>query len=602
MEKILNRADVPVEQTWDLTPIYPNEEAFETDFSRIETLAKDFVDAYAGHLKDAKTVNTALKAYSDIQELAERLFAYSDLQVEADTSNKENIARAARTGSRMAKIYEKLAFFAIELAHLDDTVLEEASQQAPDHARFLDKIQKNKAHYLSAETEAALAAMAPTLDSPYQIYNDIKNADTCFPSFEAHGKTYAMTYNAFENRYESDPDHTVRHTAADLFYAELARHKNGTASAYNARVQQEKIEADLRGYDSVFDYLLAEQEVPRALYDRQIDVIMERLAPIMQKYATLIGRVYGIDRMTTYDLKLELDPNVSSEISYAEAADFIKDGLSILGDDYVAMLDRAFDERWIDYAENRGKSTGAFCADVYSVHPYVLSSFNYHINEVATLAHELGHAGQNILTAKHQPFLNKEMSMYAVESPSTTNELIMENYLLKKAGDDKRQRRWVLSQMVSQTYYHNFVTHLLEAAYQREVYRIVEQGGSVDADSLTTIYREVLSRFWGDAVEIKDGSALTWMRQPHYYMGLYSYTYSAGLTIGTQMALRLMKGEPGVVDQWRAFLSAGDSVDPIGLAAIAGVDITTDKPLKDTIDYIGSIVDELVSLTDELEK
>ena len=635
MEKSVSRAEVPVEETWDLRPIFETEEAFEAAFTKVEQETDAFVARYDGKWTSAKQVNEALTAYANLFAQVERVEAYASLQVEEDTSNKTNAQREARTASRLAILGKKLAFVPITLAHMEEGIREEAARLAPEHARYLARLAKDKAHFLSPETEAALAAMAPTLAAPEQIYADSKFGDTVFPPFTVDGKTVQMTYNTFENRYETETDHALRHRAAEVFYGELSRHRHVTASAYNARVQQEKIEADLRGYDSVFSFLLADQEVPRELYDRQIDIIMQDLAPIMQKYARLLQSVYNLPSMTSYDLKLELDPTFVSYVSYEEAATYIKDGLSILGEDYVKMLSQAFNERWIDYAENQGKCTGAFCAEVYGVHPYILTSFNYRMDEVATLAHELGHAGQSVLTCAAQPYLNKEMSLYMVESPSTTNELIMENYLLQKAGNNKRERRWVLSQMLSKTYYHNFVTHLLEAAYQREVYRIVDCGGSVDADDLSGIYHDVLTHFWGDAVEIKDGSTLTWMRQPHYYNGLYSYTYSAGLTVGTQMALRLMasSGENGkgyaasgkavgsdqnevgrndratgeehaggsdrqaVVDAWRSFLAAGGSLDPIAQAALVGVDITTDKPLKDTIAYIGSIVDELVELS-----
>ena len=180
------------------------------------------------------------------------------------------------------------------------------------------------------------------------------------------------------------------------------------------------------------------------------------------------------------------------------------------------------------------------------------------------------------------------------------NELLMANYLLK-TSDDKRFRRWVLSSMINNTYYHNFVTHLREAWYQREVYKIIDAGGSVNAEVLSDIFRRNLKTFWGDAVVLNEGAELTWMRQPHYYMGLYSYTYSAGLTVATQAAARIKREGQPAVDDWKKVLDAGSTLDPAGLAALAGIDITTDKPLRDTIAYIGEIIDEICRLTEELD-
>lgn len=600
MKKILNRNEVPVNETWDLSHIYKDTEAFDSAVRELKENTKNFVKEFKSKIKSASDVNKALDKFADLVIAIDHISHYAYLAVEADTTDKEAAQREAATTSMLARIFSDLAFLDTELAALDNEILKEARDSSKENARYIEKLIKKKTHLLSEETEAALAALTPTMQAPYQFYNDIKFGDISFPNFELDGEEYEMTYNAFENRYETDSNTELRRKAAQVFYDELARHKNATASAYNAQVQMEKIEANLRGYETVFDFLLDRQEVSRDMYDRQIDVITKELAPAMRKYAGLIKKVHGLDKMTSYDLKLELDPDYVSNVSFEEADEYIKDGLKILGPDYVEMLDQAFKNRWIDYAENRGKRTGAFCAGPYNIHPYILTSFNSKMDEVATLAHELGHAGADIFSSKALSILNTDMSMYIVESPSTTNELIMENYLLKKAEGDKRQERWVLSQMISKTYYHNFVTHLLEAAYQREVYRIVEAGGSLDADKLSEIYKKVLENFWGDEVDIEEGSYLTWMRQPHYYMGLYSYTYSAGLTVGTQMALKLID-DPSVAGKWRQFLASGGSMPPVEQAALVGVDIRTDKPLRDTIAYISSLIDRMAELTEEIE-
>lgn len=600
MDNIRMRNEVPVEETWDLRDLFVDIPTFEAALAQLISDVDAFVETYSERLTDAQAVNAALDALRPIREMIDRVGVYVSLAIEVDITDQENMKRYLATNSSLARMGSKLSFLDTQLAALDAAVLEQAKAQSAENANYLSKLIRMKPHLLSEETESVLAAFSPTFEAPYQTYSDIKFGDTSFPSFELDGQRYAMTYNQFENVYESMPETPVRRKAVRVFYDELGRHEVGTASVYNAHVQRDKIEATVRGYDSVFDFLLDHQNVTREMYDRQIDTIMVRLAPAMRKYAELLGRIHGLDRVTTADLKLEIDPTYAPEVSYEQAQRYVLDGLSILGEDYGKILSEAFSNRWIDYADNKGKRTGAFCSSPYSTHSYILSSFNHRMDEVMTLAHELGHAGHFTLAGRHQNIFNTECSMYFVEAPSTTNEIIMENYLLKQAGDDKRQRRWVLSQMVSHTYYHNFVTHLLEAAYQREVYRIVDAGGSVQADTLNGIYRDVLSRFWGDAVEIVEGSERIWMRQPHYYMGLYSYTYSAGLTIGTQMAKRIITEGDEVAAEWLEVLKLGGSKDAVGLAKAAGVDITTSKPLEDTIDYISSLIDEICMLTEAL--
>ena len=222
------------------------------------------------------------------------------------------------------------------------------------------------------------------------------------------------------------------------------------------------------------------------------------------------------------------------------------------------------------------------------------------MREVFVLAHELGHAGHFYLAQENQNIFDSRPSTYFVEAPSTMNEMLMANHLMKNS-DEPRMKRWVLSSMISRTYYHNFVTHLLEAAYQREVYKIIDNGGSVQAPTLNKLKRDVLEEFWGDSVKINEGAELTWMRQPHYYMGLYPYTYSAGLTVATEVSKRVLtEGQPAL-DDWKEVLKAGGTKTPVELAKMAGVDITTDEPLLNTIAHIGKIIDEIIELTEEIE-
>lgn len=602
MEVIKNRNEVPVEETWDLSDLFKDLDSFVQTLSEVREEVADFVERFSGKIESAEDVNEALDINRDIEEKLIRIATYSSLDVETDVANPEKNKRYLATANDLAELGAALSFLDTDLAQMDADVLAEAKEKSSENAVYLDKLLKKKDHLLGAEAEATLAALNPTLEAPYQTYSDIKFGDIDFPNFRVNDKEYEMTYNSFEGKMEQEIDTDVRRAAFDVFYEELDKHKNGTASVYNTQVQKEKIMSRLRGYDSVFDMLLDRQEVTRDLYDRQIDLIMEKLAPAMRRYAKLLGQIHGLDKVTTADLKIEVDPSYAPHVSYEETRDYIVDGLSVLGEDYQNIVRKAFDDRWIDYAANRGKRTGAFCSSPYGVHPYILTSFNEKMDEVMTLAHELGHAGHFVIAGQNQNLYNTRCSMYIIEAPSTTNEIIMENYLLEQAGDDKRRRRWILSQMISKTYYHNFVTHLLEAAYQREVYKIVDEGGNLTADQLSEIYRKVLEDFWGSEVEVLDGSTLTWMRQPHYYMGLYSYTYSAGLTIGTQMAKRILAEGKEVAQDWIKVLETGGSKGPLQLAQIAGVDVTTEEPLLDTIDYISSIIDEIEALTKELKE
>ncbi|MCH5342243.1 MAG: oligoendopeptidase F [Acetatifactor sp.] len=598
MEPIM-RKDVPEELTWDLSAIYATEEEMLRDAEKMEALSKEIEQRYKGKLDTPEQINSCLDQFRELYELVTLVSTYTDLAVSVDYYDVHNQERNDRISLKLSEIFSRLSFIDSEILEQDTAVLQAAIDMAKENKLYLQDLLRQKPHHLTPETERTLAALSPAFSAPYQIYNMAKLADMHFPSFTAEGQEYPLGYSLFEDDYEYDPRTEVRHAAFQTFSEKIREYANVTAAAYQAKVQTEKIMANLRGFASVFDSLLFGQKVDISLYNRQIDLIMERLAPHMRKYAQLLQKVHGLEHMTFADLKLPVDPDYDPKVTIEESKRYIEEGLSILGPDYQEMIREAYRDRWVDFAKNQGKSTGGFCASPYGSHSFILLNWNERMSDVFTLAHELGHAGHFKACNGEQTIFDTDVSTYFVEAPSTMNELIMAHYLLK-TNPDKRFRRWVLSSMVGHTYYHNFVTHLLEAAYQREVYKIIDAGGSVQAETLSSIMKGTLEKFWGDAVEIIPGAELTWMRQPHYYMGLYSYTYSAGLTVATQVCDRIEREGQPAVDDWKKVLAAGSTKTPAELAQMAGVDITTDGPLLDTIEKIGGMIDEICDLTEEL--
>lgn len=597
---MLNRSDVPVEETWNLEDLFATEQAYTAAIEELRQLVEKTAEGLAGTITDVQGAINAIEATEKIQEKMVVIGTYASLSHSVDQTSTENQMRAASFGSFAAKLATKLSFVKSDLLALDEAVLKEAQTAKPEYANFIDKLLVQKPHQLHPEAEKALAAFGATFNAPYELYNTTKLVDMQFPNFEVDGESFPLCYNLFEGDWELETDTNKRRAAFEAFSKKLRDYQHTTAKTYNTHLAIEKTEADLRGYDNIFDSLLESQQVDRSMYNRQIDLIMNELAPHMRRYAKLLQKTHQLDKMTFADLKISLDPSYEPTITVEESRQYMKDGLSIMGEHYTNMIDRSFDERWIDFAQNAGKSTGAFCSSPYGVHPYVLISWTSRMNEVFVLAHELGHAGHFYLANDAQNIFNARPSLYFIEAPSTMNEMLMANHLLKNSTD-ARFKRWVISTIISRTYYHNFVTHLLEAAYQRKVYEIIDEGGSVNAPKLNELKREVLEQFWGDAVEVTEGAELTWMRQPHYYMGLYPYTYSAGLTISTQVSQRILNGDEAAVEQWIDVLKAGGTKTPVELAQMAGVDITTEQPLHDTIAFIGDLITQLEQLTAELQ-
>lgn len=594
------REEVPVKETWDLKDLFTSDQAFYQTLEQVVQMSLDFNHTYYQKLNNIETIEKALDEYERILIEIDRLYNYPELRLSVDTSNEEAQKVNAKLNTTSGKLAGLLSFVDSEILELPDEIISELRSQTK-YPHFIKQLQDRKPYQLSADVEKVLATLTPTLRSPFELYGTTKSLDINFESFDYEGVTYPLDYATFENEYEDHPSPEFRRKSFRAFSDALRQYQHTTAATYNMQVQQEKIEADLRGYDSVIDYLLQDQEVTKDMFDRQIDVIMSDLAPVMQKYAKIIQRVHNLDKMRFEDLKISIDPNFEPEISIEESKKYIYGALKVLGDDYVKMLESAYDYRWIDFAQNKGKDTGAYCAIPYITHSYVFISWTGKMAETFVLAHELGHAGHFTLAQNHQNLLESEASMYFVEAPSTMNEMLMANYLFN-SSNNPRFKRWVIGSILSRTYYHNMVTHLLEAAYQREVYSRVDNGESLTAPLLNEIMLNTYKAFFGDTVEMTDGVELTWMRQPHYYMGLYSYTYSAGLTIGTVVSQCIKKEGQPAVDRWLKTLQAGGSQSPIELAQIAGVDITTDAPLKETINYISNLVDELEVLTYQIEE
>lgn len=598
--KLNARKEVPVNETWDLSLIFAAEADFEAAVEKAKALADTLEKTYKNALTTPESIAECLALYEELEILLYQTTSYTSLAVSVDYTDTEAQKKDAKMTALAAEIGSRLSFIESEIADAPEELIRAAMDKTGRAKHYLAEILREKPHRLSAETEKVLAALSPVFNAPYDIYHMTKLADMKFGSFTVNGREYPLGYSLFEDEYEYEADTDVRRAAFRAFSDKLREYENTTAATYNTYLTQQRIMAKQRGFADMFEADLFTDHVTREMYDRQIDLITEKLAPAMRKYARLVGKMNKLDRVTFADLKLPLDAEFDPRVTIGESREYVRSALSVLGQDYADMVDEAYDKRWIDFARNVGKETGGFCSSPYGCNSYILLSWNNRMADVFTIAHELGHAGHFRLCNGAQSLFDTNVSGYLIEAPSTMNELLLAQDLLRK-NTDKRFRRWVLSSLIGHTYYHNFVTHLREAWYQREAMNIIEQGGAVNAEMLSGIFRKNLETFWGDAVELTEGCELTWMRQPHYYMGLYSYTYSAGLTLATQAALNIAAEGESAVARWRAMLEAGSTRDPLGLAAIAGIDLSTPDALEHTIAYISGIIDEIAALTEEID-
>lgn len=602
MEKIAEtrwkRSEVPKELTWKLADLFPSDEAWEAELLQIE---RDLpaIAAYKGRLREgAGTLLECLTLQEKLMERMTRAMTYTHLKKSEDLTNPVNQANASRTAALQARINAALSFIESEILGLPEHSIEayiNSEKGLGPFRKMLTEILERKTYKLAPETEEALAALGEVHQAPYKIFGMAKLADMSFaPIEDQNGHELANSFALYEGKYMFSPDTNIRRKAFDSFADTLKLYQNTIAAVYETEVKKQVSLSRLRGYESVTHMLLKPQNVTLDMYHNQLDVIKNELRPHMRRYARLKKRVLGLDQMRFCDLQAPPDHEFQPKTSFAEARSMIIEALRVMGSEYVQVMETALTGRWVDLADNIGKSTGAFCSSPYGVHPYILMTWTDTMRDVFTLAHELGHAGHFYFANKHQRIMNVRPSRYFIEAPSTMNEMLLAQHLLSKTNDSK-MKRWVINQLMG-TYYHNFVTHLLEGEYQRRVYQMAEQGAALTASVLSEQTREVLSEFWGDEAELDEGASLTWMRQPHYYMGLYPYTYSAGLVASTLVSQMIKKEGQPAVDRWLNVLKAGGTMKPLDLLKEAGVDMSTDEPIRRAVAYVGSLVDELEAL------
>ena len=595
MHTRLSRAQVPIDETWNLDDLFVSDADWEAELAAVDA-ARGGVNLYQGRLSDGAAVMLAcLDTVEALQQRFVRVSTFARLRNAQDGTNPLFQSAVARVDALEARLTASVAFVDAEILQLPDGVLEQFIAHAAGlgvHKIRLQDLQEIKPHHLGADTERVLASLGQVLNAPYMVYGRSKSNDIQFAPFtDASGASYANSINGFESNFESHSDTSVRRNAWQSFSTGLKAYNHTYAATFATEVNKNVAMARLRNFASAEDYLLQPHKIPRTVYTNIVQILQAEIAPHMRRYARLRRRVLGLDKLLFCDIKAPLDAEFNPRITYDEGCKLILDSLAVMGAEYCDFARRTMDHRWVDRSDNIGKSSGAFCASPYGVHPYILITWSNTMRNVFTLAHELGHGGHFGLAMQHQRYVNTRPAMPFIDAPSTMNEMLLAQHILEK-DRAPLMRRSVIMQVLG-TYHHNFVTHLLEAELQRQIYELAESGQSITATVLNQRTGEILAAFWGDTVEIDDGARMTWMRQPHYYMGLYPYTYSVGLVASTAMANLIKEEGQPAVQRWLDVLKAGGTMKPLDLMQAAGVDMSTPAPIHQAADHVGMLVDEL---------
>jgi oligoendopeptidase F len=602
MGNLLTRTEVPVEETWNLEAVYPAQSDWEAALQAATDLIPA-VTAYAGRLGEgAQTTLACLQARDALTLASQPVTAYATLRLSEDNTATAAQMLAARAFTLEVDIAAALSFIESELLQLPEGTLERYLQAEPrlsPYRPYFEQLISERPHALHPETEAALAALGEVLEAPPSIYQRAMTADVKYDSVvDSKGERVSVSpfiMLAFQTPAEAQ----ARRDAYQAIIKGWSGHQHTLAASLATEIKKNVVMARLRRYDSTAAMLLNQSPIPGMqghqitvpIYERILKTIQAGVAPHFRRYARLRRQVLGLEQLILPDMGAPLDPGYVQQISFAEGARTIREGLAVLGEEYGEIMSRGLSERWIYRGMNAGRANGAFCNFILGQHPYVFTPWNGGTRDLFIMAHELGHAGHMALSLKYQPLAGFWPSMFFIEAPSTMNELLLGNYLLA-SSQDVRFRRSVITSLLA-TYYHNFVNHLLEGELLHRVYGLAEAGEPLTAATFGEQKTRVLADFWGDELQLDEGARLFWMAQGHYYAGLYPYTYAAGLAVSTAAAQRVQEEGAPAVARWLEVLKAGGSRKPLELMQHVGVDMTTAEPLERACAFVGHLVDEL---------
>lgn len=597
----MKRSEIPHEQVWSVESIFADEAAFD---AAIQQLNSD-ITALHQH-KDTLTqgeeqLASFLKARDGVLAAMDRIFGYAFLKFSEDGTDAANQALFGRA-MRVAQAVEE------ELTDLRDALMTVPAERLEQYANadgpaatyrlYLTELVANRPHLLDPKAEAALAAMGEALGAPSNWYRTVTGADMRYqPVPDEEGKEFAVSTFGFMFRVETSTDLEFRRRAYESLTNGYRPYHNTLGVSLATEIKRNVAMAKLRGYSSTAEMLLnagdatgrPSDSVPVSFFERVPGVILKELAPHMQRYARLRSRVWGIDKLSFADTKAPVLKDANRRVTWDEVQHLISSSVEVMGSEYKGIVERAFRERWIYRGENIGNLQGAYCDWIPDVHAYVFAPFHGIAYDMFMTTHELGHAVHGTYAYANQVQQNRSSSRLFVEAPSTFNEHLLAHYLRQTGGEETRLQTNCLQLF---TFHHNFVTHLIEGELLRRLYLLADAGEPITASVLDRVQLEILGEFWGDTVELDEGAAMTWMRQAHYYSGLYPYTYSVGLTASTVLAQRLAAGED-IAETWINVLKQGGRVHALDLFRQAGIEMDSEQPYKEAVAYVGRLVDEL---------
>ena len=595
-KELLTRDQVNVEDTWNLKDMYSSDSDWEEDIKVILGKTEELVKFEGRVCESADTLLQVLELSAFISEKLEFAYNYAARLFDEDQGNTLHQSMNQKIFSIMAKISSDVSFIDPEILACDESKLEEFYNKEPKldlYKKQIKEVQRLKAHTLSAEMEKVVAMTAEMSNTASEVYEAFTNVDMKFPTIkDEDGEEVELTHGRFVP-FLMSANRRVREDAFKAYYDTMKDYINTLASSYSGEVKQRVFHSRVRGYSSNLEAAVDANNVSPEVYENLVKTVNANLDKL-HAYVSLRKKCLGVDELHMYDIYTPMISDVAKKVTYKEAQETICKALAVLGDDYVELLKEGFANRWIDVYENKGKQGGAYSATAYGCHPYMLLNYNDTFDDMFTTAHEMGHSMHSHYSNSAQPYIYSNYKIFVAEVASTCNEILLLEYLLKNCTD-KKERAYLLNHYLD-SFKGTVYRQTQFAEFEKITNEMVENGDSLNAENLSTIYKDINERYYGPDMISDPEIAYEWARIPHFYYNFYVYQYATSFCAAVAIAeMILTEGGPAVA-RYKKFLSSGCTDAPVELLKIAGVDLTTPAPIEAALAKMGEIVEELSSL------
>ncbi|WP_194192273.1 oligoendopeptidase F [Clostridium chrysemydis] len=589
------REDIKEEFKWDIEKIFNSSKEWEDEFEKIKKDSLKLKD-YNGMLNNPKELLDFLNLDENISRRSEKLYVYAHLKSDEDTQNNENQGRMNRIDSYISEISSYSAFFVPEILDLGENYIKEAIEKEKElkmYSFMFSNILSEKEHVLTKEMEELLAQVSDCLDSPSNIQGILSNADMTFPKTINDDNEEVTLTEANYSSFIKSKDVKVRSEAFKKLFKEYDKLKNTFATTLTASLKNYIFLSKTRKYKDSLDMALKPNKIPKSVYEGAIETINSNLESL-HRYVKIKKKLLNLDEIHMYDLYVPVIDTPKEEISFDFGVETILKALKPLGDEYLNIFEEGIKNRWIDIYPNKGKRGGAYSWGCYDTMPYVLLNYTEELNDVSTLAHEMGHSIHSFYSRLSQPYIYAGYTIFCAEIASTTNEKLLINYLIENEKD-KNKKLYLINQELEQIRTTVF-RQLMFAEFELWSHREIESGNSLTASEYSNKWLELNKKYFGEDIIVDDDIKVEWARIPHFYSDFYVYQYATGYAAASAFSNSILNNEKNAVNKYIDFLKSGGSDYPIEILKKSGVDMTTSKPLLETIKRF----DELLDMLEEL--